>query len=92
MLFQGEKIKMTGRVLNDGELNQCQIYFNDVVNLNVDFISTNNAEFANFGASTQEVAEFKDDGREFDERPNDGVFTGEFKLDFPKENGFPNST
>nr|WP_234047875.1 hypothetical protein [Pseudoalteromonas sp. LC2018020214] len=39
------------------------------MSLNVDFVSTNNENFANFGAGIQEVAEFKDDGRGFDERP-----------------------
>ena len=83
MLFRGETIKITGKILNDGAPINANL-FRDVVTLNVDFISTNNAEAANFGASNQEVAEFKDDGRGFDERPNDGVFTGEFKLDFPE--------
>ncbi|CAI87019.1 TIGR03503 family protein [Pseudoalteromonas translucida] len=88
MLFRGETIKITGKILNDGAPINANL-FRDVVTLNVDFVSTNNAEAANFGASTQEVAEFKDDGRGFDERPNDGVFTGEFKLDFPEGEWIP---
>ena len=83
MLFRGETIKVTGQILNDGEPINANL-FRDVVSLNVDFVSTNNDSFANFGAGTQEVAEFKDDGRGFDERPKDGVFTGEFKLVFPE--------
>ena len=82
MLFRGETIKITGEILNDDEPIDANL-FTDVVSLNVDFVSTNDESYANFGAGTQEVAEFKDDGRGFDERPNDGVFTGEFKLDFP---------
>lgn len=82
MLFRGETIKITGEILNDGEPINADL-FRDVVSLNVDFVSTNDESYANFGAGTQEVAEFKDDGRGFDERPKDGVFTGEFKLDFP---------
>lgn len=81
MLFQGEKIKMTGRVLNDGELINADL-FNDVVDLKIDFISTNNEKFANFGAGREEVARFKDDGYGLDERQKDGVFTGELNLDF----------
>ncbi|KAA1164315.1 TIGR03503 family protein [Pseudoalteromonas fuliginea] len=82
VLFRGESVKVTGRVLNDGEPINANL-FKDVVSLHVDFVSTNNESFANFGAGIQEVAEFKDDGRGFDERPKDGVFTGEFELDFP---------
>ncbi|MBB1418075.1 TIGR03503 family protein [Pseudoalteromonas sp. 1181_04] len=82
LLFRGETVKITGQILNDGEPIQVGL-FRDVVSLNVDFISTNNSDFANFGAGTQNVAEFKDDGRGFDERPKDGIFTGEFKLVFP---------
>jgi uncharacterized protein (TIGR03503 family) len=81
-LFRGETIKITGKILNEGEPINANL-FRDVVMLNVDFVSTNNDSFANFGAGTLEVAEFRDDGRGFDERPKDGVFTGEFKLDFP---------
>ncbi len=82
LLFRGETVKVTGKVLNDGEPIKVGL-FRDVVSLHVDFISTNNSDYANFGAGTQAVAEFKDDGRGFDERPKDGIFTGEFKLVFP---------
>ncbi|MGO2563003.1 MAG: TIGR03503 family protein, partial [Pseudoalteromonas nigrifaciens] len=56
ILFRGETIKITGKILNDGAPINANL-FRDVVTLNVDFVSTNNAEAANFGASTQEVAE-----------------------------------
>ena len=82
LLFRGETVKMTGQILNDGQPINTGL-FRDVVSLHVDFISTNNSDFANFGAGTHSVAEFKDDGRGFDERPKDGIFTGEFKLVFP---------
>ena len=82
MLFRGETVKLTGRVLNDGEPIEVG-QFRDVISLHVDFVSTNNSDYANFGAGTQSVTEFRDDGRGFDERPLDGVFTGEFKLTFP---------
>ncbi|TLX50586.1 TIGR03503 family protein [Pseudoalteromonas ruthenica] len=81
LLFRGEIIKLTGKVLNDGE--QVKIgRFRDVINMQVDFVSTNNNEYSNFGARTEHVANFKDDGRGFDERPGDAIFTGEFRLDF----------
>lgn len=82
LIFRGEMIKITGRVLNDGEPIQVG-QFRDVISLHVDFVSTNNSDYANFGAGTHTVTEFRDDGRGFDERPLDGVFTGEFKLAFP---------
>ncbi|CAM3587743.1 MULTISPECIES: TIGR03503 family protein [Pseudoalteromonas] len=82
LLFRGEVLKVTGRVTNDGKPIDVG-YFRDVVTLYVEFSSTNNDEYANFGAGTQSVTDFKDDGREFDERPLDGIFTGEFKLNFP---------
>lgn len=81
LLFRGEIIKLTGRVLNDGEHVEVG-HFQQVINLQVDFVSTNNNEFTNFGAGTEHVAYFKDDGRGFDERPGDAIFTGEFRLDF----------
>lgn len=82
LVFRGETIKITGQILNDGEPINANL-FSDVVSLNVDFVSTNNEDYANFGAGTLQVTSFKDNGRGFDERPKDGVFTGEFKLDFP---------
>ena len=82
LIFRGETLKMTGRVTNDGK--QIEIgYFKDVVSLIVEFVSTNNELYDNFGAGTKSVTEFKDNGQGFDERPMDGVFTGEFKLTFP---------
>ena len=55
--------------------------FRDVISLNVDFVSTNNSDHQPYAGT--HVTEFRDDGRGFDERPLDGVFTGEFKPTFP---------
>ncbi|KID58166.1 hypothetical protein N473_09950 [Pseudoalteromonas luteoviolacea CPMOR-1] len=82
LLFRGEMLKVNGRVTNDGKSIDVG-YFRDVVTLYVEFVSTNNEQYANFGAGTQSVTEFRDDGRDFDERPLDGIFTGEFRLVFP---------
>jgi uncharacterized protein (TIGR03503 family) len=82
LLFRGETLKVSGKITNDGETVQTG-YFRDVVSLFVEFVSTNNKDYANFGAGTQSVTAFKDDGRGFDERPMDGIFTGEFNLSFP---------
>ncbi|MFC0116680.1 TIGR03503 family protein [Pseudoalteromonas xiamenensis] len=82
LIFQGETLKVTARVLNDGSPISVG-YFRDVVTLYVEFVSTNNDQYDNFGAGTKSVTEFRDNGQDFDERPMDGVFTGEFKLSFP---------
>lgn len=82
LMFRGETLKVTARVLNDGKPIKVG-YFRDVVTMYVEFVSTNNDQYANFGAGTKSVAEFRDNGQDFDERPMDGVFTGEFKLSFP---------
>jgi uncharacterized protein (TIGR03503 family) len=81
LLFRGETLKVTGKVTNDGKPVDVG-YFKDVVRLIVEFVSTNNELYDNFNAGTRSVAEFKDDGRDFDERPMDGIFTGEFRLGF----------
>ncbi len=82
LLFRGETIKLTGRLLNDGKAIEAG-QFREVVSLHVDFVSTNNTDYNNFAIDPQSVTDFKDDGRGFDERPLDGIFTGEFKLAFP---------
>lgn len=82
LMFKGETIKVTGRLTNGGKPVEDGL-FGDLVNLDVNFVSTNNKDFNNFGASTEQVATFKDDGLGFDEKPRDAVFTGEFTLNFP---------
>ncbi|MBV2128004.1 TIGR03503 family protein [Arsukibacterium indicum] len=80
-LMVGETVKVTARLLN-GDTTVNARDFREVLTLEVIFISTNNAEFDNFGRGIIQVATFRDDGRGFDERARDGIFTGEFKLDF----------
>lgn len=81
LLFKGETIKVTGRLTNGGQPIE-EGLFRDLVTLNVDFVSTNNKEYLNFGAKPVPIAELLDDGKGYDERPGDGVFTGEFALNF----------
>ncbi|WP_235839596.1 TIGR03503 family protein [Cognaticolwellia mytili] len=81
IILQGETLKMEGRLFN-GELAIDNPAFNDVLVLDVDFFSTNNANFDNFGAEPIKLASFRDDGRDLDEHANDSLFTGEFELDF----------
>jgi uncharacterized protein (TIGR03503 family) len=81
VILSGETLKVEGRLFN-GELAIDDPLFRDVLNLNVDFYSTNNSAFDNFGAEPVKISQFRDDGRDLDEYANDGLFTGEFVLDF----------
>ncbi|MFT5759100.1 MAG: hypothetical protein ACI9LM_003849 [Alteromonadaceae bacterium] len=81
IVLVGETIKVTGRLVNgDKALNDPA--FREVVNLDVDFFSSNNAAYDNFGAEPIKLTTFRDDGHELDEYANDGIYTGEFELDF----------
>lgn len=79
ILFSGEILKLTATLSNGGEkINEPT--FRDVVELNVNFVSTNDPNQNNFGAKTEIIASFEDNGRGMDERPMDGIFTGQFNL------------
>lgn len=81
IVFSGETLKVEGKLFN-GEKAIDSPYFQDVVKLDVNFYSTNNSVYENFGADAIKIASFRDDGRGLDEYKNDSVFTGEFVLDF----------
>ena len=81
IIFSGETLKVEGKLLN-GDQTIENPSFKEVVTLEVDFFSTNNSKFENFGAGAIKVTSFRDDGRGLDEYINDNVFTGEFVLDF----------
>ena len=81
IILSGETLKVTGRLYN-GELAIDTPAFRDVVNLDVDFYSTNNSAYDNFGALPIKLTTFRDDGHDLDEYANDSIFTGEFSLDF----------
>lgn len=80
-LMVGETIKINARLTNGDEPITAKD-FNEVLALEVIFVSTNNADFDNFGRGVVQVAQFRDDGKGYDERARDGVFTGEFQLRF----------
>lgn len=79
--FSGETLKVVGKLFN-GEDAIKSPYFKNVVNLDVNFYSTNKSEHENFGADAIKVTSFRDDGYGLDEYANDNMFTGEFILDF----------
>lgn len=79
IIFSGEIIKQTAFLTNGGEpINYNE--FRDVVQLTMEFKSTNNPNYNNFGAQSELIATFQDDGKGMDERPLDGTFTGQFNL------------
>lgn len=81
IVLSGETLKMKGQILNRDQVVEDPL-FNDVIKLEVDFFSTNNTSFDNFGAAPIEIGSFRDDGYDLDEYAQDGIFTAEFTLDF----------
>ena len=81
ILLSGETIKVTGRLTN-GEEALDDPLFRPVVNLDIDFFSTNNSNYDNFGSEPIRLNSFKDDGLGFDAKAGDGEYTGEFILTF----------
>ncbi|QOL25199.1 TIGR03503 family protein [Thalassotalea sp. LPB0316] len=79
ILLAGETVKVTAKLYN-GEFAIDTPNFSDVVSIDVDFFSTNNQDYDNFGADLVRLTTFRDDGRELDEYARDSVFTGEFEL------------
>jgi len=81
IVLSGETLKITSQIYNR-ELVVDDPLFNDVIELDINFFSTNNTAFDNFGALPVEIGTFRDDGYELDEYARDGVFTAEFDLNF----------
>lgn len=79
IILQGETLRMKGRLFN-GDVAIENPAFQDVLVLDVDFFSTNNSAYDNFGAEPVRLGAFRDDGRDLDEHANDNLFTGEFEL------------
>lgn len=82
IIFSGEILKQTAFLTNGDEpIDYSE--FRDVVSLSIELGSTNNPNYDNFGADNQVIATFEDNGRGMDERPLDGIFTGQFNLTVP---------
>ena len=81
LIMSGETLKVIGQVLNGDKVVDDPL-FTDVVHLDIDFFSTNNSNYDNFGAEMIQIGSFRDDGRELDEYARDGIFTAEFELNF----------
>lgn len=87
-MMVGESLKVTAKLTNGGKLINAKD-FRDILKLNVLLISTQKPEYDNFSSSVLDFTTFKDDGRDYDERPRDAIFTGEFRLDFPAGEWMP---
>ncbi|WP_088328446.1 TIGR03503 family protein [Lacimicrobium sp. SS2-24] len=83
LVFSGEVLKLTAYLTNGGKPIE-YVEFGNAVELTVEFISTNNPDFTNFGAETELVARYEDNGMGMDEYPMDGTFTGQFNLSIPE--------
>lgn len=81
VVLSGETLKMVGKLFNGDEPINTP-HFRNVVTLDVHFYSTNNAAYDNFGADALKLTSFRDDGHDLDEYAGDGLYTGEFRLDF----------
>jgi uncharacterized protein (TIGR03503 family) len=81
VVLSGETLKVVGKLFNGDEPINTP-HFRNVVKLDVHFYSTNNAAYDNFGADALKLTSFRDDGHDLDEYAGDGLFTGEFRLDF----------
>lgn len=81
VLLSGETLKITGQLFN-GDNAITTPDFRDVVQLDVDFYSTNNSAYDNFGSKPVQLTSFRDDGYDLDEYAGDSIFTGEFELNF----------
>jgi uncharacterized protein (TIGR03503 family) len=81
IIFSGETLKVEGHLFNGNEAIKSR-HFKDAVTLDVNFYTTNNLAYENFGADAVQVTSFRDDGYGLDEYAHDNTFTGEFVLDF----------
>ncbi|MCI2284560.1 TIGR03503 family protein [Colwellia sp. MSW7] len=81
VVLSGETLKVVGRLYN-GNQKIDVLGFKDTVQLDVNFFSTNNSAYDNFGRDGFKLTSFEDNGRDLDEYAGDGLYTGEFVLDF----------
>lgn len=81
IILSGETLKVIAKLYN-GKNKIDMPYFRKVIVLDVNFFSTNNSDYDNFGADAFKIASFRDDGRDLDEYAGDNIYTGEFLLNF----------
>ncbi len=78
-LFQGERIKVTAKLMGD-EQRVRMPGLDYLVEWTARFVSHHKPGEENFAAGTFIVGSYKDNGEGLDERPDDGAFTGKINL------------
>lgn len=73
-IFQYERIKAQARIVNADQVIT-DGNFKDVITLKAQLFPSSDPDAENFGSDIYRVGDFADDGREFDEKPRDGIFT-----------------
>jgi len=81
-LFQGERLKVTARLLGDN-LTMRMPGLDYMVEWTARFTSKQLAEDDNFATGSTIVGAYKDNGEALDEIPDDGIFTGSLNLKQP---------
>ena len=87
-LMVGEIFKVTARLSNGGKPVNVKD-FRDILQLDVLLFSTQKPGFDNSNATVLNFTTFADDGKNYDERPRDAIFTGEFNLKIPAGEWLP---
>lgn len=78
-IFQYEVLKTEARITNANEMIK-DGNIRKVVTLKASLYPSNDPNASNFGSDIYRVGEFKDNGKDLDERPRDGVFTLQYYI------------
>lgn len=87
-MMVGEIFKVTATLSNGGKPVNVKD-FRDILQLDVLLFSTQKPGFDNSNATVLNFTSFADDGKNYDERPRDAIFTGEFNLKIPAGEWLP---
>lgn len=90
-LMVGEQLKVTATLANGDQPIKTKD-FRDMLQMNVLLLSTRKKGMANENDTVFELATLDDDGKNFDERPRDAIFTGEFRMAFHAGEWLPKYT
>ncbi|WP_076500642.1 TIGR03503 family protein [Shewanella morhuae] len=81
-LFQGEQIKLVAQLMGDAQRMRLP-GLDYLVEWNAHFVSRHKAGDENFAAGDIIVGSYKDNGEDYDERPDDGIFTSNIDIRQP---------
>jgi len=89
ILFQHEIIKAEARIVNANEMINAK-NFSEVIRLRANLYPSKDPGKENYGSDIYQFGEFLDDGKGLDEKPRDGVFTIEYRMEISKGEWIPN--